>query len=151
MNRRFTVFAFAALVALPLIAFTPAAIAAATPETAKPAKPLHVARGASVKLTDYLIPGKTVVFDFYSDYCGPCVQVAPALEKLHKTRADIVVVKVDINRPGIKGIDWQSPVAQQYGLHSIPHFKVYGPNGKILAEDGEGSQKARQMVLGWLK
>ena len=150
MNRSI-VAAFAALVALPLIATRPLAVAAAsTTPTTKPAKPLHVSKGTPVKLTDYMIPGKTTVFDFYSDYCGPCVQVAPSLEKLHKTRDDIVVVKVDINRPGVKGIDWKSPVAQQYGLRSIPHFKVYGPNGKLLAEDSDPSAKARRMVMGWI-
>jgi thioredoxin 1 len=146
MNRRMIV---AALVALPLLT-GPFAVAAPAP-AAKPAKPLHISKGTEVKLTDYLVPGKIVVFDFYSDYCGPCVQVAPALEKLHKTRDDIVVVKVDINRPNIKGIDWRSPVAQQYGLRSIPHFKVYGANGKLMAEDGEGTAKARQLVMGWIK
>jgi thiol-disulfide isomerase/thioredoxin len=142
----------AALAALPLIALAPLSVAAAAQGLAeKPEKPLHVSKGTPVKLTDYLIPGKTIVFDFYSEYCGPCVQVAPALEKLHRTRDDIVVVKVDINRPGIKGIDWRSPVAQQYGLRSIPHFKVYGPNGKLLAEDGPTAARARQMVMGWIR
>ena len=150
MNR-LIVAALAALVALPSIAITPCALAAATPApAAKPAKPLHISKGTQVKLTDYLIPGKTTVFDFYSDYCGPCVQVAPALEKLHQTRPDIVVVKVDVNRPGVKKIDWDSPVVKQYGVRSIPHFKVYGPDGKLLAEDSPTSAKARQMVLGWI-
>lgn len=135
---------------------TPGAPAPATTNppaagTAKPAKPLHVSHGAPVKLTDYLVPGKTVVFDFFSQYCGPCVQISPELEKLHAKRADIVVVKVDINRPDVKGIDWKSPVAQQFLLQSIPHFKVYGPNGKLLAEDGPTSDRAYQMVLGWLQ
>ena len=147
MNRLF-VSVLAALVALPLIAVTPRALAAATQGVAaKPAKPLHVSRGTPVKLTDYLVPGKTTVFDFYSDYCPPCVRVAPALEKLHQTRDDIVVVKVDINRPGLKSIDWKSPVAQQYKLQSIPHFKVYGPDGKLKAE----GDNASAMVHGWLK
>ena len=154
MNR-LIVAALAALVAAPLVTLTPPALAAAAKDpaakSAKPAKPLHVSKGTQVKLTDYMIPGKTTVFDFYSDYCGPCVQVAPALEKLHQSRDDIVVVKVDINRPGIKGIDWKSPVAQQYGLRSIPHFKVYGPDGKLKAEDGPTGAKARQMVMGWIK
>src|SRR4051812_16938238 len=122
MNRHISIRALVALLALPLVALA----AAATSKPAKPAKPLHVSNGAEVKLSDYLIEGKTVIFDFYSEYCGPCKAVAPQLEALHAKRADIVVVKVDINRPGVKGIDWKSPVAQQYGLHSIPHFKVYG-------------------------
>lgn len=148
MTSRFKV--FVALLVMPTLAL--AALGAAKGGAAeKPAKPLHVSRGQPVKLTDYLVPGKTVVFDFYSDYCPPCVRVAPALEKLHAKRADIVVVKVDINRPGTKGIDWQSPVAKQYGLKSIPHFKVYGPDGKLVAEDARGSSKARDMVMGWVE
>lgn len=151
MNMRFkllvTVFA-----ALPLLAFA-AATASTKPADAgaKTAKPLHVSRGQPIKIADYLAPGKTVVFDFYSDFCGPCVAVAPTLEKLHAKRADIIVVKVDINRPGVRGIDWDSPVTKQFGLRSIPHFKVYGPNGKLMAEDGPGNSKARQMVLAWAK
>ncbi|HUR56492.1 MAG TPA: thioredoxin domain-containing protein [Opitutaceae bacterium] len=147
MNRRLFVPALVALLALPLAAFAAAAVA----KSAKPAKPLHVAMGAEVKLTDYLVEGKTVIFDFYSDYCGPCKAVAPQLEALHAKRADIVVVKVDINRPGVKGIDWRSPVATQYKLRSIPHFKVYGPNGKVRAEDSDTSDKGSQLVYSLLQ
>ena len=146
MNRRLIRSALVALLSLAPIALVSVYAAAAT----KPAKPAHIAKGQPVKITDYLVPGKTVIFDFYSDFCGPCVQVAPALEKLHQTKADVVVVKVDINRPGVKKIDWQSPVAQQYGLHSIPHFKVYGPDGKLKAEDGPTSDRARKMVMAML-
>ena len=148
MNRSIAA-ALAALVALPLIAIGPRAAAAATTSApaAKPAKPLHISKGTPVKLTDYLVPGKTTIFDFYSDFCPPCVQVAPALEKLHRTRDDIVVVKVDINRPGVKKIDWSSPVAKQYELQSVPHFKVYGPDGKLKAE----GKSASTMVYSWLK
>lgn len=132
----------AGLIALPLIA---------ADNAAKPAKPLHVSKGAEIKLTDYVVKGKTTIFDFYSDYCPPCVQVAPMLERLHQQRADIVVVKVDINRPGQRGIDWRSPVAQQYKLESVPHFKVYGPDGKMIAEDKGDNRKAWQMVSAWLR
>lgn len=148
MKRRQFVSALVALVALPLFAATSDVPKAAS---AKPAKPLHISKGEPVKLADYVVPGKTTVFDFYSDYCPPCVRVAPALEKLHQTRADIVVVKVDINRPGIKVIDWESPVARQFSLQSIPHFKVYGPDGKLMAEDGDSGPKARDIVMGLMQ
>jgi thiol-disulfide isomerase/thioredoxin len=147
MNRRLIICGLAAFAALAATAIVPEVRAAMS---TKPAKPAHVSRGEPVKLTDYLVPGKTVIFDFYSDFCGPCVQVAPALEKLHQTKTDVVVVKVDINRPGVKRIDWDSPVARQYSLRSIPHFKVYGPDGKLKAEDGPTSNRARQMVLALL-
>jgi thiol-disulfide isomerase/thioredoxin len=124
------------------------ALAADAAVAAKVAKPAHISMGSEVNLADHLVAGKTVIFDFYSDFCPPCVAIAPQLEKLHAKRADVVVVKVDINRPGIKGIDWKSPVAQQYKLRSIPHFKVYGPDGKLVAEDGPTSSAARKIVVG---
>lgn len=121
----------------------------AAPE--KGAKPAHISRGEPVTLADHMIPGKMMVFDFYSDYCPPCVRVAPLLEQLHARRADVAVVKVDINRPGLKGIDWRSPVAQQFKLQAVPHFKVYGPDGKLVAEDGPAGAKAREIVMGLLQ
>jgi thiol-disulfide isomerase/thioredoxin len=151
--KRIIIAALAAAAALTLTPATPHALAAATQKAGeKSAKPLHVSKGAPVKLTDYLVPGKTVVFDFYSDFCPPCVRVAPALEKLHASRSDVVVVKVDINRPETKGrIDWQSPVAKQFRLNSIPHFKVYGPDGKLQAEDGPTSDRARKIVMAMIE
>lgn len=134
------------LLSITLLAFGAASVFAESPRV-KPAKPEHISHGAKVKLTDYLVKGKTTVFDFTSEYCPPCRAVAPRLEKLHETRDDIVVVKVDINRPKVKGIDWDSPVAQQYGLQSVPQFKVYDPNGKLISE----GKPASQLVYGWLE
>jgi len=124
-----------ALAPLPLLAAT------------KGDKPAHVSHGQEVSLAELAVPGKTTIFDFTSEYCPPCRAIAPKLEKLHAGRADIAVVKVDINRPDVKGIDWKSPVARQYALRSIPHFKVFGPDGKLVAEGDE----ARAMVGKWLE
>jgi thiol-disulfide isomerase/thioredoxin len=122
-------------------------IASAEAARTKPASPEKISHGEEVKITDYLVLGKTTIFDFTSEYCPPCRAIAPKLEKLHATREDIVVVKVDINRAGFKGIDWKSPVAKQYQLQSVPSFKVYGPDGKLISEGKEASQK----VYGWLE
>jgi len=46
----------------------------------------------------------------------------------HLTADDIGVVSGDSNTWLVKGIDWSRPVAQQYQMHSIPHFKVFGPD-----------------------
>ncbi len=146
MNRR----PFAHCLILALAVALPAFVLAADTKTKGP-KPVRVAYGQPINLADYLVPGKTTVFDFTSKYCPPCVAIAPVLEKLHAKRDDIVVVFVDINRPETKGIDWKSPVAQQHGMRSIPHFKVFGPDGKMIAEDTPKDAKARQMVTKWFK
>jgi thioredoxin len=93
-----------------------------------------IGHGEQVNLAEYLVKGRTTIVDFYSEYCGPCRQISPKLEALAQKRNDSAVVKVDINRPGVQGIDWQSPVARQFGLQSIPNFKVYGPDGKLQGE-----------------
>lgn len=142
MKTRFVRPLLIALVALPLAVFAAAA---------KGAKPAHISKGERVKLEDHLVAGKTVIFDFYSTYCPPCMEMSPKLDQLHAKRADIVVVKVDVNRPLVKGIDWKSPVIEQFKLESLPHLKVYGPNGKLLAEDSDEASKARDMVEKWFE
>jgi thiol-disulfide isomerase/thioredoxin len=141
MKTRFS-FAALALAALVVVNF-----ARAEDTHVKGAKPAHIAMGKEVKLTDYLVPGKTTIFDFWSEFCPPCRAIAPHLDKLHQSREDIAVVKIDINRPGIAKIDWASPVARQYQIGSVPQFKVFGPDGKLLAE----GDAAWEMVTAWFK
>jgi len=97
-----------------------------------------VGHGEEVTLADHLVRGQTTIFDFFSEYCPPCRQISPLLEQLDKARSDLTVVKVDINRPGVAGIDWQSPVVRQYDLRSVPHFKVFAPDGSLQAEGPAG-------------
>jgi thiol-disulfide isomerase/thioredoxin len=103
--------------------------------------------GQELKLADYAVPGKTTIFDFYSEFCPPCRAIAPLVKKLHEARADLAVVEIDINRPGLKAIDWESPIAKEFQLDSIPHFKVFGPDGKLLAEGDD----ARTLVMSWVQ
>lgn len=125
--------ALAAAIVLPIAAFAA--------DRTKPATPEKIAHGEQVALTDFLVPGKTVIFDFTSQGCPPCRRISPKLDELHAKNADVVVVKVDINRPNAKGIDWQSPVARQYDLHSVPHFKIYNAKGKLQAEGDDAWEK----------
>ena len=112
----------------------------------KKAKPERIAFGEKVELAEHAVPGKTTIFDFTSNYCPPCRRIAPLLDALHERRDDLAVVAVDINRPQVKGIDWDSPVAKQYRIRSVPQFKIFGPDGKLQAE----GDKAAEIVMGWL-
>ena len=100
-----------------------------------------------VYLEEMLVAGETNIVDLYSEYCPPCVRIAPLLKKLDDRRGDIAVVKVDINRSGVTGIDWQSPAARQFKLRSIPHFIVVSPSGKLKFQ----GKKAYQFVLKQLR
>jgi thiol-disulfide isomerase/thioredoxin len=135
-----------AVVTTPAVPPTTITPAAPTAPAGQVARIRTVSHGQQVKLEDYAVPGKTTIFDFYSEFCGPCRMLSPRLEKLANSRDDLMLVKVDINRPGTQGIDWQSPVARQYSLRGIPHLKVYGTNGALQAE----GDAAYQLVNGWI-
>ena len=111
-------------------------------------KPLSISQGQKVELADFLVTGKTTIFDFTSEYCPPCRGYAEPLLALHQRGTNLAVVKIDINRPEYHLIDWESPVARQYALSDkgLPHFMIYGPDGKLMVEGPE----ARQQVDEWI-
>jgi len=100
------------------------------------ALPSYMIEG-SVNLRKSIVKGKINIVDFYSEYYPPCNRIAPFLKKLDDRRGDIVVIKININRTGVTGIDWQSPVAKQFNLKSIPHFIIISPWGKLMCEGRE--------------
>jgi thiol-disulfide isomerase/thioredoxin len=102
--------------------------------------------GAVFDVNAYLQKGKVNIVDFYSDFCPPCRLISPRLRKLDERRRDLVVLAVDINRKKVKGIDWQSPLARQYDLQSIPHFKIYDVDGN-LAKEGQEAYVEVMMML----
>lgn len=104
--------------------------------------------GETLDLKTLPVKGKTTVVDVYSPYCPPCMRLAPLLEQLAQQRSDLVIKKVNIQRPNVPGrIDWQSPLAKQLGLHSIPHFMIFNQKKKLQAE----GQEAFRQVVSWLK
>jgi len=104
--------------------------------------------GQTMDLKALPVKGKTTLVDVFSPYCPPCERLAPLLEQLAKKRPDLAIKKVNIQRPEVSGkIDWQSPLAQQLGLRSIPHFMIFDQKGKLAVQGKE----AMQQVIGWLQ
>ncbi len=103
--------------------------------------------GQPLDVKSLLVRGKTTLIDFHSPFCPPCVRLAPIMAKLAAKRPDLAIKKVDINRPEVEGIDWRSPLAQQYQLRQVPYFMIFSPQGKLVAQGRE----AVGTVQGWLK
>ena len=62
--------------------------------------------------------GKVVVIDFYADWCGPCRQLSPILEKIvdeHGGRMVVGKVNVDQNRE----------LASSEGVRGIPDVRIF--------------------------
>jgi thioredoxin 1 len=74
---------------------------------------------------DVLKSTTPVLVDFWAEWCGPCKQIAPALEDLSKERGEkvqVVKVNVDDNRT----------TPQKYGVRGIPTLMVF-KGGQVAA------------------
>ena len=74
---------------------------------------------------------KTVMVDFYADWCGPCKMLAPIIEEMAK-EADESVVVAKLN------VDDNEEIAVQFGVMTIPTVIVF--------KDGEPIEKVVGVV-----
>ena len=102
--------------------------------------------GQTLDVNSLLVKGKTTLIDFHSPFCPPCVRLAPLLAQLAAKRPDLAIKKVNINRPGVQGIDWRSPLAQQYQVRQVPYFMVFGPQGQLVAQGRDAVEQVGRML-----
>ena len=69
---------------------------------------------------------KTVIVDFYADWCGPCKMMSPVIDNIAEELGDSVKV-------GKVNTDENMELAEEYGIMSIPTIMIF-KDGQVVKE-----------------
>lgn len=90
--------------------------------------------------TDVLQSKNAVLVDFWAEWCGPCKQIAPALEEISSEFAgNVQVVKINI--------DENQMTPTRYGVRGIPTLMLF-KDGKVAATRVGAMSKSK--IVEWL-
>lgn len=83
---------------------------------------------------------KTVLLDFYADWCGPCRMVSPLVDEIAQENPEYLVGKINV--------DNEPELAQAFGVSSIPMLAVM-KNGEVVNQ--AVGARPKQQILAMLK
>jgi peroxiredoxin len=126
--------------------------------TVAPSFRLPLVKGGEVALEDYR--GRKLLLVFSAPDCGPCMQMAPALNRAAKQTSKIDVLMIskgdlDVNRAKVKEHALSFPVALQkqweisklYGMFATPIAFMIDEKGLIAEEVAVGEERIISLMI----
>ena len=87
---------------------------------------------------DIIESQKTVLLDFYADWCGPCKMLSPIVEEIAEENPQYLVGKINV--------DNEPELAQAFGVTTIPTLVVM-KNGQIVNQSSGARPKAQILAM----
>lgn len=81
---------------------------------------------------------KTVLLDFYADWCGPCRMVSPLVDEIAEENPQYLIGKINV--------DSEPELAESFGVSSIPTLVVM-KSGKIVNRVVGARPKAQILAM----
>ena len=81
---------------------------------------------------------KTVLLDFFAEWCGPCRMVSPLVDEIAEENPQYLVGKINV--------DEEPELAQAFGVASIPTLVVM-KNGRIVNQSAGARPKAQILEM----
>ncbi|MDO4156730.1 MAG: thioredoxin [Oscillospiraceae bacterium] len=81
---------------------------------------------------------KSVLLDFYADWCGPCRMVSPLVDEISEENPQYLVGKINV--------DQEPELAQAFGVASIPMLVVM-KNGRIVQQSVGAKPKSQILAM----
>lgn len=81
---------------------------------------------------------KTVLLDFYADWCMPCRRLAPLIDQIAEEYPEYLICKVNV--------DDEPALASQFGVSSIPTLVVMR-GGEVISQSAGARPKHQILAL----
>lgn len=97
-------------------------------------------RMAGTSFKDLVAGDVPVLVDVFADWCGPCKAMAPELQALSSSVGDQAkILKVNIDR--------NQPLAQAYGIRSVPTLMIFKQGEVVWKAAGYHSEAQMKQAL----
>lgn len=81
---------------------------------------------------------KTILLDFYADWCMPCRRLAPLIDQIAEEYPEYLICKVNV--------DDEPALASQFGVSSIPTLVVMR-GGEVISQSAGARPKHQILAL----